>query len=163
MLDTSSNRYLPCLYIMRQTKDGDRAGLHLLGEIPLSCEISLVRLFYSDFCQAFRALLGIVQGFLNACEGLQVAPWRDLAWIGTFWERSGNFMLFVPTLVSCRSSRRSAVVFPQQLSSAGHCLELYRCGHVYTGIVIELYRWGRPNDTGQGRESRHTWVRLSFI
>ena len=45
--------------------------MHLLGEIPLSREISIVRQFFSDSCQAFRTFTVIKQDFLSLVKALK--------------------------------------------------------------------------------------------
>ena len=108
---------MSCLYIMQQTKDSDRNGLHLLGEILLSVTFC-TSTFFQIFVRPSEPCLGLYRIFSTFVKGFKLAsPWRgrqgDPVGIGTFWDRAWNLKLSAPTLVPYGSPRCSAVVFPQ--------------------------------------------------
>ena len=107
---------IPCLYIAHQAKDSDRSGLHLLGEIPLFCEIFRVRQFLSIIFPSFQNRAWDCAGF-SQYLWIQVAPGsghqEHLVWIGTFWNHARRNDLNQPVIqtinIDSESMRDSAL------------------------------------------------------
>ena len=133
--------------------------LYLLWEIFLSCEISLYDSFFSEFCQAFSTVPGIVQDFFNAREEFLVAPWRghqgDLAWIRTCWDRAGNFKPSATTLVLKSSAFHGCICTEAFFGWALLAAQLYGCVFAYNGIVKRFVYIGATEWHGirQGKQA----------
>ena len=89
---------------MQQTKDSDRSELHLLWEIPLSCEISIIReFFFQKFVKLSEPSLRLCRLFSTLVKGFK---WPRAEVTGDIPFELGHFgialetsIFFAPTLV----------------------------------------------------------------
>ena len=151
---------IPCLCIMQQKKDSDRSGLHLLEEIPLSCNISLVwQFFTSEFARLSAPSQGLCRIFSTLVKGFEWAINREIPF------QLERFGIALETSGFSRRYSISSVFLYFHSSFLGWALlrALRMCSCLYWNYYELCLDGGNRTVRDKDRASRQTWVRLSFI